>query len=203
MLEEITPLEELPQGPDVIRNIDDLDPLTENQKALLGELFDALEVTHEHLAQACSMLDTLSRTLKSNQLLLALNASICPMIQMNVVSRLLELPTTRRKLELPDDQSEQVKLMMTPDPMTKSLKQEKVNSPNHLLALTFTFKILNRFANGTTQRKMQELYEVHPKQLVVCVTGKKYLGGTDRRVLTRKHRALGDNEGPPSKTTDQ
>ena len=78
MMEEITPLEELPQGLDVIRNIDDLDPLTESQKTLLGELFDALEVTHEHLAQACSMLGTLSRTLKSNLLLLVLKIQHMP-----------------------------------------------------------------------------------------------------------------------------
>ena len=166
MMEEITPLEELPQGLDVIRNIDDLDPLTESQKTLLGELFDALEVTHEHLAQACSMLGTLSRTLKSNLLLLVLKASICPMIQMNVVPGLLRPLTTRRKLELPDNQTEWVKLMMTLDPASKSLKQEKVNSPTHLLAVTFAFKILNKFGNGTMQRKMQESYKVCLKQLV-------------------------------------
>ena len=44
---------------------------------------------------------------------------------------------------------------------------------------------------------MQEVYDVQAKQLAACVTGKKYLGGTNRRTLSRKRKALGgDDDGP-------
>ena len=81
-----------------------MEPLTENDKRLLAELFDALEVAHEQLAVACSTLGRLSRMLKSEQLLLILKASIQPLIQMNVAAGFLEPTTTSRQLTLPEDQ---------------------------------------------------------------------------------------------------
>ena len=53
-----------------------METLIENEKRLLAELFDALEVVHEQLAVACSTLGRLSRTLKSEQLLVFIKASI-------------------------------------------------------------------------------------------------------------------------------
>ena len=37
---------------------------------------------------------------------------------------------------------------------------------------------------------MQEVYKVKAKQLVTCITGRKYLDGTEKRA--RKQKALGD-----------
>ena len=76
LLEEITPIEEVPQSSEVIRNMEISDPLTENDKILLGELFEAHEVAHDQLVMACSTLGRLSRTLNSQQLLLVLKASV-------------------------------------------------------------------------------------------------------------------------------
>ena len=60
MLEEMVPREEIPMVSDVIQNIKESDILTEGDKALLGELFDSLEVAHKQLAMACSLLGRLS-----------------------------------------------------------------------------------------------------------------------------------------------
>ena len=130
LLEEITPIEEVPQATDVIRDIEALDPLIENDKTLLGELFNALEVAHEQLAMACSPLCRLSRILKSQQLSLVLKAGVHPVIQMNMVEGLLEPQTTRRQLILPDNQSEWVKLLMTPDLMA-SYETRKIGTMYH------------------------------------------------------------------------
>ena len=79
---------------------------------------------------------------------------------------------------------------MTPAPSSETLKNEKVNSPTRLVAATLAFKILNKFTSGTTQRKMQDRYDVRPKQLALYLTGRRYLGGSDR-----KRRLLGLDEG--------
>ena len=88
---------------------------------------------------------------------------------------------TSSPLELPDGQAEQVRVMITLDPEASLLRREKINSPTWLLAATFTFKILNKFGGGMTQRKVQEVYQVKAKQLAACITGKKYLGGATGR----------------------
>ena len=123
--------------------------------------------------------------------MVVLRASVCPLIQVNMATALLEPPASSRRQDLPEDQHERVKMLMIPDPMAKPLKIEKINSPTRLLAGAWAFRILNTFGNGTTQSNMQESYSVHAKQLATCITGRKYLGGSDR-----KCKALGTNEGP-------
>ena len=91
---------------------------------------------------------------------------------MNVVARVLEPPTTKRQLTLLDNQAECVRLLMTPELRATPLKQERINSCTCLLAMMFAFKVLNRFGSSMTQRRMQEVYDVRPRQLAACVTGK-------------------------------
>ena len=101
-----------------------------------------------------------------------LRASTRPLIQVKGESALMEPEAPSRKMELPEGQNERVELLMVPDPTAKSLKNERLNSPTRLLAVTWAFRILNMFGRGTTQRKMQESYSVQAKQLVACITGK-------------------------------
>ena len=147
-------------------------PLTNEQKNIIGELFKDLEVTHDHMVQSCSMSTMLSCSLNSKQLIMLLKVNVRLMVQINVMPGFLKKPiTSQREAELLDDRNTRIKLMMTLDPKSKHLTNEKPNSTTHLLAATFAFKILKKFANGTTQREMQEIYIIRPKQLAVCITG--------------------------------
>ena len=48
-LEEILPDSEIPSGIDIIKNIDDVESLKEEQKRDIGEIVDNLEIAHEYL----------------------------------------------------------------------------------------------------------------------------------------------------------
>ena len=111
------------------------------------------------MATACGLLGRLSRTLKPDQLLTIIKASIRPLIQLNTLTTLDTSTTPKKPPELPQEQPERVKLMLTPDPRASLLSKEKINSATRLLAATYTFKILNRFGHGTTQRQIQEDYQ--------------------------------------------
>ena len=89
-------------------------------------------------------------------------------------------------MELPDDRHTQVMMMMTPAMMSKEFTQERPNSTTRLLAATFTFKVMKKFGDGITQCKLQQQYQVKPKQLALCIMGQKYLGGNERKALARK-----------------
>ena len=178
---------------EVLQAVGAKEELSESDWLLLAELLDALEVAHDQLAMVYSLLGRLSRSLKSNQLMVVLKASICPLIQLNVAAGLGETTTTRVQTKLLEDQVERVKMMMTPDPDAALLMKEKTNSPSRLLAATFTFKVLNKFGNGTTQRKIQEMYLVKAKQLAACIAGRKYLGGADQKDLAKKQKASDDD----------
>ena len=74
---------------------------------------------------------------------------------------------------------------MIPDPNTVELKTECVNRPNRLLTATFAYRILKMFTEGTTQRVLQEKYQVNVKQLALCITRRRDLGGTDQKARKR------------------
>ena len=190
-LEEILPDSDIPSGRDIIKNIEDVEALNKQQKHDIGEIFDNLEIAHEYLGRTCRLMGGLSRTLSSKQLLLLLKTTIRPLIQVNTIAGFLDEPRagTSEKgiLESEDDK---ILNTMTPAPSSELLKKEKVNSPFRLMAATLAFKILNNFTSCTTQKKIQERYDVKPKQLALYLTGRRYLGGSDR-----KRRLSGQEEG--------
>ena len=87
--------------------------------------------------------------------------------------------------------------------MAPLLRKEKTNSSTRLLVATYSFKILNNFGGGATQRQIQEEYQVKLKQLALCLTGKKYLGGSDRKAIARKRWASDEPDEPEPSTSTQ
>ena len=169
--EVMMPLEDTLEVDEVAASIQGDTPLNENQRELLKELFEDLEVAHEHTARACSVLAHLSLSLMAPQIMATLKAVTHPLIQVNALEGLLDKVKTLRKVELPDDMGARVKLTMTPNPKAECLQKEKDNSPTRLLAAMLAYKILSKFGNGTTQREMQAKYIIRVK----------HLGGTDQK----------------------
>ena len=198
-LEAMMPETEMATLEDFLSGTDELGDITADQKELMGELFEELETAHESMARACSTLGRLARGLNGKQLLLTLRASVRPLVQVNIADKFWrDTAQTSKRTDLPDDLHHRIALTMIPDAAAKSIRKESGNSPTRLLAATLAFHILKRFGQGTTQRNMQELYEVKPKQMALCITGRKYLGGAERR--TRKRRASGEE---PSTSSQQ
>ena len=196
-LEEIMPEEDLPSGSDITAQVRDLNDITPEQGELLAELFKELEVAHDSLAKASSILGRLSRSLSGKHLLTVLKASMHPLIQINTLENFWKDPAIpQQRIDLPEDTHRRVKLTMTPDPMMEVMRHENINSPTRLLAATLAYKILKKFGAGTTQKEMQERYGVRPKQLVFYITGRKYLGGMDKKSLVRKCKAPEDSPEP-------
>ena len=198
-LEEVDLDSDIPSGKDIIQDIENMGTLNNQQKHDIREVFDNLEIAHEYLGQSCGLMAGLSRTLTCKQLLLLMKTTIRPLIQVNTMEGFLEESgaSTSRKGIL---QSEEEKTLnsITPSPSSELIKKEKINSPFWLIAATLAFKTLNKFTTGTTQRKMQERYDVRPKQLVLYLTGRRYLGGSDR-----KRRLSGQEEGTSKKAKTQ
>ena len=199
LLEEKLSSEDIPEAAEVLKTAQREGKMSQQDQELVAELFSNLEVAHEHAATACGLLSRLSRTLKPEQLLTIVRASIRPLVQLTTPIALETLCGTKDPQELPDDQPERVKILLTPDAQATLLQKEKPNSPTRLLAATYAYKILNKFGPGTMQRGLQETYQVKAKQLATCITGCKYLGGADS-----KRKSSGSDEGASSskKPTD-
>lgn len=168
------------------------------------ELFDDLEVAHDRMARVCGRLSSLSNVLSPAQLIMVLKATIRPMLQVNAVQKYLDTPmVAERKVHLPDNRGEWIKITMILDPGSENLKKEKANSGIWLHAVTHSYRILRMFTNGTTQKDMQERHKVRPKQLSLCIMGKSYLSGIDNKSLVKKRKAEGDDGHTSKKSRGQ
>ena len=177
-LEEVLPESDTVSGKEVTESIDELEPLTKEQRHDIGEIFDNLEIAHEYLGQSCELMGALSHSLSSRQLLLLLKASVRPLVQINTLGGFLDKPRTGvTEGGLPETRDDKVLTTMTPAPSSEFIKNERINSLTRLVAATLAFKILHKFADGTMQRRMQERYDIRPKQLALYLTGRRYLGG--------------------------
>ena len=113
LLESIISAEEVTSAAEVIGKVGDITP---EERDIIKELFDSLEVAHSHLAMACSSLSRLSATMRATDLRTVLEASIRPVITIRTTTawKLHEDPV--EKEELPDDQEERVELLLLPSP---------------------------------------------------------------------------------------
>ena len=65
LLKELIHTKEVPSGSSSINKIDDEDTLTDEQRALIGELSDTLEMAYDHIGRACGILGILSNSLNT------------------------------------------------------------------------------------------------------------------------------------------
>ena len=124
-LQEILPDKELPEALEVIRTVQMKKEMSKEDKKIVAELFSNLEVAHDHMATACGLLSRLSRTLDPPQLLTIIQASIRPLIQLKELTPLETTTTQKKSMELPDEQEERVKTLLTPDPQPPSYARKK------------------------------------------------------------------------------
>ena len=195
-LEEVDPDADIPRGEDMVQEIEKMGTLNEQQKHDIGEIFKNLEIAHEYLGRSCGLMAGLSRNLTSKQLILLMKNTIRPLIQINIKEGLLDEPVAGTSREgIIGSEEEKILNSLTPSPSSELIKKEKENSRFRLIAATLAFKIMNKFTTGTSQRKMHERYHVKPKQLALYITGRRYLGGSDR-----KRRLSEQEEGTPKKS---
>ena len=91
--------------------------MSEADQKIVAELFKSLEIAHDQIATACGLLGRLSRTMRPDQLMTIIRASIRPLIQLKALTTLDTETAPKKPPELPEDQSDRVKIMLVPDPM--------------------------------------------------------------------------------------
>ena len=77
-LEELMPEMDIPSDKEVMGRIDEVEPLTTEQRHDIRGLFENLEIAHKHLAHLCGLMGMLSWSLSSKQLLLLMRLASVP-----------------------------------------------------------------------------------------------------------------------------
>ena len=90
LLEDIISEEDISSRRSVIEGAQRVGNLTDEQRGLIMELFELMEVAYDHEARACSCLVRLSRTLNAQQLQVILQSSIKPLITLKALPKYAE-----------------------------------------------------------------------------------------------------------------
>ena len=72
LLENLIPDKDIPSAAQVLNTLENPKDITEEDKALIAEVFESLDVAHWELASTFSALSRLSRRLKPQQLMVVL-----------------------------------------------------------------------------------------------------------------------------------
>ena len=93
----------------MLGGVEDIKPLSNDQKDLLIELFNDLQEAHDRMARVCGKLPTLVKGLTPSQLMLVMKVMIRPMIQLNMTAAFLDTPISQtHKKEVPKDRGKRV-----------------------------------------------------------------------------------------------
>ena len=90
LLEDIISEEDISSGKSMIEGAQRVGNLTDEQRGLIMELFELMEVAYGHEARACSCLTRLSRTLNAQQLQVILQVTIKPLITLKALPKYAE-----------------------------------------------------------------------------------------------------------------
>ena len=125
LLKEIIPSEEIPSGDSIIRSMSDEIILSDQNRELITELFELLEMVYDHIGRACRLIGALSRTLNSSQLFTVLKASVWPVVHINALPKFVEQASQEiRPSSGPEDRTERIRLTMVPN-MSPSTSRKK------------------------------------------------------------------------------
>ena len=186
MLEELMPDEDVPEGAKVTVDISNIKPLTYDQKDMIVSLFDNISVVHEHFAHAAEMMSSLCKVMDLQQLILIMQCSIHPLMQLNASPGLFNSKIHKEKNELPDDRRDRVHETMIPNPNEKGFKNESEYNATRLLAATLAFYIDRMFGKQCIMIDVQKKFVMRTKQLSLCIMGQKYFSGTGRKSQLRE-----------------
>ena len=93
--------------------------------------------------------------------------------------------TSAKRRDLPEELASRVNLTLLPSPEAETLKRETVSSSTRLLARIIYFQIKKHLGGGCTQIYATTKFGLKPKMVALCLTGRKYLGGRDKKSTTK------------------
>ena len=192
-LELCMPEEELPEAEKLAQMVSNIEPLSDEARATLTSLMEHMAEAHYQATQAAENFAQLSKICTSDQLMTIMKFAARPLLQMEGTSGpRRERSTPAKKRDLPEEIESRVNLTLLPNPDAESLKRESISSPTRLLAGIIFFQIKKHLGGGCTQTLVTTKLGLKPKTVALCLMGRKYRGGKDKRPAT-KHKAQDDN----------
>ena len=172
--EAIDPVAEIPKGWQFIRKLPKKVCQKEEQEITIS-IFDHASEAHAHLL-------TVSFHAGENKWHAYMNAEICPLVQINVPEKFLNLMNDMVPKTMEEQRMEKLGKTILPLHNAACMKHKPKNGPTHILAAAVWLKLKWKFFNTGMAKEACELFEVCVKQLSKVISGRKYLSGTQKKM---------------------
>ena len=145
---------------------------------------------HYQAGLAVEQLSTLAKVCTPAQITTIMHLAAWPVIHIVGTPGFLQSTSREnKKKDLPDTRTERVNITLLPDPDALSLRKEQKLSPTRLLARIVYYTIQKNFSSGCTQTHVVSKFGLQPKTVALCITRRKYLGGTDKKATFKRRAA--------------
>ena len=118
---------------------------------------------------------------------MVLRAAVRPLVQINWPEKYLS-PTADPKPTSPEEERKKIIANLLPNSEAIQIRNEPKNNPTRLLVVVTYFKLRRLFLGEGTMRETEERFQVHSKQLSKLLSGKRYLGGKDKKIAPKRRR---------------
>ena len=137
--------------------------------------------THAHLLTVAAHFSLLVKISDRQTLHMVMNAAIHPLVQINMPEKFLNLMTDLVLKTMEEQRMEKLEKIILPLHNTACMKHKPKNGPTCILAAAVWLKLKQKFFNTGMAKEACELFEVHAKQLSKVISGRKYLGGMQKK----------------------
>ena len=149
-------------------------------------LFENLSVATHHISIAMANLAALAKKVDHKTFKIILKASALPLVQINLNEEILYPTHDKPTKSQQEADEEKIKQDILPDANNTRLNREPANSSTHLLTAAIYFKLKKHLFNKGTQTETSTKFKVKIKALGQILSGKRYLGGKDKKTAQKQ-----------------
>ena len=150
------------------------------EKEIIMSIFDHTSEALAHLSTTAVHFSSLAKITHRDTLHLVMNAAIWPLVQLNLPEKFLNLADAV-PLMTEEQRRAKVERTILPRHDVACMVHKPRNGSTHILAAAVWLKLRRKFFNQGTTKEVCELFDMRAKQLSLVITGKKYLGGMQKK----------------------
>ena len=184
----IDPDDDIPSGPEILKQLPADKRYTKEIKDSITAIFNHIANAHSEASLAAANIAALAKMADAETLDTVLRTAARPLVQINWPEKYLSPTADPKPISPEEERKKKIIANLLPNNEAIQIRNEPKNNPTRLLAAVTYFKLKRLFLGEGTMRETEEKFQVHSKQLSKLLSGKRYLGGKDKKIAPKRRR---------------
>ena len=182
----VDPDDDIPSGPHVLEQLPPEKRYTKAIKDNITSIFTHIANAQSEASVAAANIAALARMANTDTLDIMLRAAVRPLVQINWPKKYLSLTADPKPTSPNEERKKNIITNLLPNSEAIQIQNEPRNNPTWLLVVVTYFKLKRLFLYEGSMRETEERFHIQSKQLSKLLSGKRYLGGKDRKSVAKR-----------------